>query len=331
MASIASQVAQLQRETSPGTAETDAMMRPLSLKLTPGMTGTGGNGFRSAGAAVTTAYELGDLWSAWTVEGVQDFNAIGLIASCVFGPPVTTPVDGATGAYKHVFTPKSFGADELVAYTAQYGDDDVAFQAAMLVFQTLGITVERGNLSLSSSAISRLFDENATLADTGVTDIPAVLIPSNGYNVFADDTWAALGTNKMLACYRAELTTPDKYTPDAPINSAIDGFETLVANAEGDFTSNWSFGVNATAKAMISSFKNRAKKFIRLAVDGPIITGATRHSLQYDTCTQLTNVGTITTAPGSSTQVIPFDGQLIYDDVSGKFAELTITNTVASY
>lgn len=331
MASIAIQVAHLQRETAPGTPETDAMLRPLSLKLTPGMTGTGGSGFRSAGAAVMTAYEIGDLWSAWAVEGVQDFNALGFILACVFGPPVTNPVSGSTGAYEHVFTPKGFGADDLVSYTAQYGDDDIAFQAAMMVFQSLGLTIERGNLSLSSNAISRLFDENATLATTGVTDVPAVLIPSTGYNVFADDTWAALGTNKMLACYRAEVTTPDKYTPDAPINSAIDGFESLVANAEGDFTSNWTFGVNAAAKALITTFKNRAKKFIRLAAEGPIITGSTRYSVKYDTCTQLTNVGQFTTAPGSSVHVVPFDGQMIYDDVSGKFAEVTLVNTVASY
>lgn len=331
MASIATQVAQMQRETAPGTPETDAMLRPLSLKLTPGMTGTGGSGFRSAGAAVTTAYELGDLWTAWGVEGVQDFNALGLILASVFGPPETTPVSGSEGAYTHVFTPQAFGADELVTYTAQYGDDDIAFQAAMMVFQSLGLTIERGNLSLASSAISRLFDENATLADTGVTDVPAVLIPSTGYNVYADDTWAALGTTKMLACYRAEVTTPDKYTPDAPINSEIDGFESLVANADGDFTSNWTLGVNAAGKAMIGTFKNRAKKFIRLAVDGPIITGSTRYSLKYDNCTQLTNVGQFTTAPGSSTHVVPFDGQMIYDPVSQKFAEVTLVNTVASY
>lgn len=331
MASIATQVAQLQRETSPGTPETDAMLRPLSLKLTPGMAGSGGSGFRSAGAAVMTAYEIGDLWTTWAVDGVQDFNALGLIAACVFGPPVTTPVSGSTGAYSHVFTPKSFGADTLVSYTAQYGDTSIAFEAAMLVFQALGLTIERGNLSLASSAISRLFDEGATLATTGVTDVPAVLIPSTGYNVFVDDTWAALGTTQMLACYRAEVTTPDKYTPDAPINSNINGFETLVANAEGDFTSNWTFGVNPVSAALIDSFKKSVKKFIRLAVDGPVITGSTRYSLKYDTCTQLTNVGTVTTAPGSSVQVLPFDGQLIYDEVSEKFLQLTIVNTVAAY
>lgn len=329
--SIGSQVAQLQRETVPGVAETDAMVRPMGLKLTPGVNTEGGTAFRATGFTVPTAYMDGDMWSTWAVEGIQDFNSLGLVAASVFGAPVTTPVAEAPGAYRHVFTPPSSGAADLVSYTAQYGDDVMAFEAAMLVFQALTIGVERGNLTLSSNAISRLFDENATLATTGVTDMPAISIPPTGYNVYADDTWAALGTTKMLACYRAEVGAPDKYTPDAPINSEIAGFESLVQNVEIDYSSNWTFGLDAVAKALITTFKTGAVKFLRLAADGPIIGGTTRYGIILDTCTRITSLGSIGQAPGSPTIVLPFDGTLMHDPVSNKFAELTLINTTASY
>ena len=330
--SMTNQVAQLQKEVTPGTAVTNAMSRPLSLKLVPSYHVEGGESINAAGYKVPTAYMIGDVWSTWNVEGIQDFNALGLIAASVFGPPVTTPVGGSSGAYTHVFTPDPDAADTLVTYTAQFGDTVKALQASMFAFQSLGLSIQRGQLGLTSSAISRKVDKNATLATTGVTTLSPVPVPSRGYNVYADDTWATLGTTKLLACYNADISNPDKFVPDAPINSAIDGFESLMEAQDMDYTANFTVGFDAAGAGLIDSFENESMKFFRVKAEGPtILATVTKYSVSYDIATRITSVGELTTAPNSPTLVLPLEGKMILDPVSGFYQKLTIVNTVASY
>lgn len=329
--SMTNQVAQLQRETVPGTAETDAMQRVMSLKLIPSYNVSGGESFTAAGSSVATSYQIGDVWSTWSVDGVQDFNALGLIATSLFGPPTTTPVVGAVGAYEHVWEPDPFEAAVLASYTAQFGDSVMAMQAAMFVFQSFGLTIQRGTLGLTSNAISRKVDKSASLASTGVTNLPAVPVPSRGYDVYADDTWAALGTTKLLACYSAEITNPDKYQPDAPINSQIDGFESLMEAQDRELTTNFTVGFDAAGSDLIDSFENEAHKFFRVEASGPLIVATTTYKITYDVASRLTGVGELTTAPNSPTLVLPLEGQSILDPVSNKFMRISLVNTVASY
>jgi hypothetical protein len=112
--------------------------------------------------------------------------------------------------------------------------------------------------------LSRDYTTGATLATTGVTTVPAIPIPPRAYDVWADDTWAGIGTTKLLACYRMNLNLGDKYDPDAPINSALTSFESVLEKEDQDYGSDASFGFDAAAVGLINSFKNGAKKYFRV-------------------------------------------------------------------
>lgn len=329
--SMTNQVAQLQKEVTPGTPLVTAMKRLQGIKLMPGYNVDGSKGFKSSGYKVNTSYQIGDIWSVWTVDGIQDFNALGYVLASYFGPPVTTTPTGATTARQHVFTPNAAAVDALVTYTAQWGDSIKAFQASYFAFQNLTLGIERGNLSFGSGGISRKQDKTATLATTGVTSVTSVPIPQRGYDVYADDTWLTLGTTKLLAAYSAEITNPDKFVPDRPINSQVDGFETLMEADDMDFTGKLTVGFDATGAALVDSFENEALKFFRFAVDGPIIETTVRYGLKYDIAARLSNVGEVTSAPNSPTVVLPFDLSMIADPVSQKFQTVTLVNTVSAY
>jgi len=328
--SMTSQVAQIQKETTPGTAVTAAMKRLMGVRLTPAYNVDGTQENKASGYKVNTSVQIGDVWSTWNVEGIQDFNAIGFILASIFGPPVTTAVEDTTGAYEHVFAPNAAAVDALVTYTAQWGDSVQALQAAYLAFQGLTLGIERGNLSFSSSAISRKVAAQ-TLASAGVTTVPSVPIPSRGYNVFADDTWAGLGDTKLLAAYSGNITNGDKFTPDRPINSAIDGYESLMESDDIEYSGSLTLGFDAVGTAFLSTFDNEAIKYLRFAVDGPIIEGTTPYSLTYDIAARLTNVGELTTAPNSPAVSLPFDFLMVPDPVTGKYQQVTLVNTIASY
>ena len=329
--SMATQIAQLQKEVTQGTPVTDAMMRPLSLRLVPGVNVEGGESFTAAGANAPTAYIPGDEWGTWSVDGVQDYNTLGLIAASTMGSATTTAVVGATGAYEHVFTPAAFGEDDVATYTAQFGDGTIGIQGSQFTFQQLGISVQRGTLGLTSNAISRQLDFDATLATTGVTNIPAVPIHSTKYDVYADDAWDDLGTSKLLACYQFDVTMPDKFVPDAPINSAVNGFESLIVAADRESTVSITLGLDATATDMIGSFRTGALKFFRLEVLGGTIDGTATYKFTRDLAVQITSVGEVAAQSGSNVVTVPLTGTIIIDPTSDKYEELTLVNTVASY
>lgn len=327
------QIAQLQKETVPGTAVTNAMLRPMSMRLRPGVHVEGGSSFTAAGANVPTAYMGGDEWGVWGVEGIQDYNAFGLAAASVLGAPVTTTAaPGPPSAYQHVFSPVGYGADAVASYTAQFGDSVSAIQASQFVFNSLGLNIQRGNLSLTSSALSRKLQFGSTLATVGVTNVPAVPVHPTSYNVYADDTWATLGTTKMLACYEFGITNPDKFVPDSPINSAIDGFESLMVADGREFTVNISLALDAASVGVVNNnFRQGAMKFFRIETEGAVITGAEKYRLTYDLAVLITGVGEVTAQSNGNVATLPLTGQLLLDPVSNKYQQLTLVNTVASY
>lgn len=333
MVSMVNQIFQLQKETVSGTAITSAMIRPASLKATPGYATGDASIFKASGYKVGTAPILGSRTGTWNIEGVQDFNALGLVAASVFGPPVTTTPGGGTTSKQHVFTPLANAADAMRTYTAQWGAASPAktVQATYFVFQSLALQIAYGKLGITSGAISRELDETATLVTAGTTVMPAQIIPPVGYDVYIDDTWAALGTTKALSVYDLSVTAPDKYVMDQPINSTTNGFASLIESDSLAYAVSAQVGFDASGVALVGAWRQGTLKYIRIKVTGPIIEGAIPYSLIYDFCVVLNKADTFTAASGGPVVVIPFSGEMIADPVTGNFAKLTLVNLITAY
>lgn len=331
MVSMTNQVFLLQPEVTPGTPLTAAMKRVLAMKATPGPDVQGGESFTPSGHKVPTVYLPGVRTAKWSFDLIQCFNAIGYPAKSVLGTPVTTTPVGGTTAKQHVFTPQAAAADAKNAFTAQWGEaGQGAVQGSFMVFQELSPSVEYGKLGINTSAISRDLDFTVSLATTGVTDVPVVPMNPLGYDIYIDDTWANLGTTKALACYKFEATNPTKYTLDQPINSATNGFAGISEAEEIDYGVSFSLGFDAAGRAMAAKWKSGDVIFLRMEVKGPNIETTIDHKLTWDFAVLLTKVGDFTTASGSVV-VMPFEGIMIKDAVSGFFEKLTIINKLASY
>lgn len=333
--SMTNQIFQLQKETTPGTPLVAAMRRLMGITARPAVANSGGESFKASGYKATTAHMIGDLTGEWSVSGIQDFNALGYVLASLYGPPVTTtPTSGATpatNARQHVFTMTPAAAEPLVAYTAQWGDTTRAIQGNHFLFNSLELSIQRRELSFGSSAISRKPDKGATLATTGTAVVPSQPIPPRSYNVYSDNTWAGLGTTKLLAAYKVDINYGDKYGLDAPINSSVLGFESVVENDDIDLSGSLQVGFDATGAALWDTFENEAIKFIRVAVDGPIIEAAIPYSFKFDRANRLANVGEPTEAPDSQVVTLEFDTEAIVDPVSGNVDRITLVNAITSY
>lgn len=331
--SIAGQKTLIQRETTPGTAAVNAMLQLEALRMRPAFEGDA-EIFKGLTGKVGSAVLLPDLRGTWGATAVQCFNAIGHVAaSRIDGTPTTTQPDAvnAPSAYQHVFELNPDGEDTKATYTSQYGDATQAMQATYGVFQSLGIDVVRGQLGFTTGFMSREPATGATLATVGVTTVPAVPIPPRGYDVFADDLWADLGTTKLLECYRMNANLGDKFQPDAPINSAISSYESAMEAEDQPVTFEATFGFAAAAVGLISTFKAGSRKFFRLAVTGPIIEDTVAYSLELDWAAFLTGVGEITTAQNSPAVAVPMTMELGRDSLAANSLRLTLVNTVVAY
>lgn len=331
MASMQQQKFYLQRETVPGVASLDAMRDYAALKTMPSFNDEN-EVFRRRGsrglAANTSLMESATV----SVESPQCFNGITPVLASVLGLPVTTQpaVTTAPTAFEHVFTLTGRGERAPVTFTGQWGDSDNALQLLYLVFQSLNFGVQRSSLTFETSAIAREPDETATLVTTGITTIPAKPIPSRAYDVFMDDTEAAYGTTKMLKCYDLNVSIGDIWAMDTPINSAIASFDTLVENEDIEYTGAAQLGFNATARALIATFKAGTPKYVRIAATGPIIEGTTPYSIAFDFPIIITTRGEIGTAPNSPTVVLPFNYELTPDPSSDALITARVVNALAT-
>jgi hypothetical protein len=291
-----------------------------------------GDSFRSAGFRGTTARVKTDEYGDHTVDAPQDFNGLLPVAASVLGAPVTTQPDvtGAPTAYEHVLTLTGSGEVAPVTYTAISGNDDYAFEMNYLVFNTLDFGVQRSSLTFGTSAISRTPTEAVAIPATGVTQVSAVPVPSRNYDVYIDDTWAALGTTKYLSAYDVSAGVGATWGMDSPINSEIISFESLMENLDTDYSGEMSVGLKPANAVLFDSFTNDTQKFVRIAADGPVIAGTTRYRIQLDFSIIVTARGAVGDAPNSSTKILPFSYEFSPDNISGNLIELTIVNTVPS-
>lgn len=322
--SIVNQGFLIQRETTPGVAKTDAMQRYLGIKGTVGWDVTEET-FRAAGYKANTGKNILTEMGTADLEVIQDYNAMLPLLTGVFGQPVTTELD--TGAYEHVFTINPKAADDLVTYTAMWGDASHALQATALAFHGLTIGVQRTSLSLSANAILRAPQTGVSLPTTGVTEVPFVPVRAQTYDVYLDNTYANIGTSKLLALYNTEVNFGDKYAPDWVVNSALESYSELMEQENIDYTQNLTVGFDSTAEGMIDAALDGNLKFVRVASTGPTINGTDNYSLQVDTCVSL-RPASVGSSPISPATVVNFEGNLMVDGESGFLAAVTLVNSI---
>lgn len=321
----------LQREATPGVPLTTAMQRVLSIHAMPGWT-VNSKEFLASGQKVVTANILESQMGTLPVETIQDFNGALWTLCGGFGAPVSTLHTSGTLAHDHTFTLNAGAADPFVSFTAMWGDTTtgLVLQTPYLVFNELGLTVQRGGLAIKSAAISQVPLTGFSLPTTGITQVPAKPISGLVWDVYADDTWAALGTTKLLACYHGEINFGTKYVPDYVINSAQPSFSSLMESDKPTFTGKLTVGLDAAAIGLVSSFTNGALKFFRFKATGPLIETTIPYTLTIDFCAIVKNPGAVAAAPNSPAVTLPFDLLITPDAVSGNTAQAVLTNGITA-
>lgn len=327
--SLTNQITLLQRETTPGVAAVNAMKRLSAIGMTPGWN-VSQQDFTAQGYKLPTVIQETDQSGVWAVDGVQDYNHLGLVAASRIAMPVTTTPSGGTLSRQHVFSLVPNAEDTKATYSAQFGDTSRAVQGVYGVFQSLGINIQRGQLSFDSSFISRTPSVISSVATSGVTTMAASPTSPKQFDIWADDTWAGLGGTQLLAAYEGGIDLGDKFAMDSPINSANASYESVIEADGQSYDGTLRVGFDTTATGLITTWGNAALKFLRIKALGPIIEGAIRYSFQLDLAAQIRNPGNIERF-GNGVMTLPFDFSIVPDPTSSNALVLTLVNTVTAY
>lgn len=327
--SIVNQQTLLKKETTAGTANVTAMNRLTAIGLVPGFV-VGTNDFKAQGYKMPTVIQETDESGAWDVTGVQDFNHLGFVLASRLATPTTTTPAGGTLSRQHVFAVVANAEDTKATYTAQFGDASRGLQGVYGVFQSLGINIQRGQLGFTSGFVSRTPSVLSAIASVGIVTVPAAPTASRQFDVWADDTWAGLGTTQLLAAYEGNIDLGDKFAMDEPLNSANVSYESVIEAQDQTYGGSLRVGFDATAIGLITTWQNAALKFLRLKATGPIIEAAIRYSFQLDLCVQIRNPGKIEPF-ANGTLTLPFDFAIVPDPTTGNSITATLVNTMTAY
>lgn len=160
-------------------------------------------------------------------------------------------------------------------------------------------------------------------ADT-VTDVPAVPMFPLHFSLYMDDSWAALGTTKLVQTFDMDFSFGEKFERTKPINRLRDS-DSYVEMADQEHELTLAFAIDATEKALIAKIRAGGMKFIRIEAIGPIIEGAIPYSFQLDLATFIKEAAAADEL--DSIYVREFTFGVGRDAVSGNAVAATVVNT----
>lgn len=332
------QVQQIGKETTPGTAVA-ATRRLGSMSISPGVSAET-EMFRPGGLKYATVQALNQEWAEGDVDGQPTYDEVMVPLGSLCGAPTTSQImDSATptGAYQHVFDPKSDVADVPVTWTFEQGDAVQAERMAHMLFTEFSLELSRSEVSMGGSVLARAIQTGFTL--TNGLAIPAALNPilPGHFSLYTATTGALLGTTQaqLLRVISANPSLGDKYAPAWFVNAAQPSFETVVETADGP-TADMGMTVEADANgmALLARLRDGATVFLRLeAKGGPNIYNAgTQLNLQrrfcWDMAIKAREVDTWSDEDGI--YAIPYTFQMVHDATWGRAQRITVVNTVTA-
>ena len=340
--STANQVVQIGKETVAGTP-VPATRRLGSVKLTPKAEAETSD-FRPSGSKYVTVVAENKAWTSLKAEGQPTYEEIIYPLASVFTAPVSTQImAGATptGAYKHVFSPKSEGADAPVSYTVEAGDSQAAHQAALGLFTDFGLDISREEVSLEGEMIATRLVSKALTAGLSVSQSLTPILPGQ-VCVYLADTHTDLGKTtgtgvRLTNVVSAKPSVGKRFSPTWFLNCQADSFTGFVENAEPDYEVEFLAEADAEGLKWLDRLKVGSTVFLRIEATGPVIATKTQFTgltadvpnlLTWDFAVKVSDPGDFSDEDG--VYAIGPTLTVVHDPVWGRASQITVQNRTAS-
>lgn len=335
--STAAQIQQIGKETTAGTAVA-ATRRLGSLEITPSINAEV-EAFRPRGLKFATVLAPNREWAEIDLSGTPTYEeVIYPLSGAVDVATVSQIMDGATptGVYEWIFTPDSQAADAPVTFTLENGED-VAGQAeqfAHVLFTEFGLDISRASVEVSGSGFARkattAFDmTNGLAAQTALNPI----MPGQ-FSVYADATFAAIGTTRLGRVISAAPSIGSRYVPSWFVDSSQGSFTTFVENGDGaESVLDLTVEADTNGMAWLTRLRNATTYYVRIEAVGPVFYNAGVQPnlaalFQWDMAVKPENVEAWTDEDGI--YAIPFSLRPVHDSTAGFAHRIKVRNKVSA-
>lgn len=310
-------------ETNEGVAvPANRRFQSTTLALSPNIET---NAFRPSGYRVPTQITPGKDFTEGKISGVATFTELVYLLAGSLG--YTAPVQiGTSGAYTWSFPLAVSASTAIKTYTVEWGQPGAggARRCTGVHFPEVALDFSRSAVEVSGTARGQQTVTGQTLT-AAPTAIPAVLALPGQFRVYLDDSWAALGSSKMLDVFSASLDIADLFAPWWTLNNAVPSYAARV-DSEPKIDVALRLAANATGYAYLDTLRAGGTKFIRIEALGPNIATGTDYTLQVDVAAKYNGAASEDDEDGALVLEPPMT--VVADEVSGNALIVTVVNTL---
>jgi hypothetical protein len=316
------QTVQIGVEATPGTAVA-ADKKLQSLTIGPAVK-VETNKYRASGYKFPSLVVPGKEFVTAKLGGVITYSELiyPLASVLAYAAPVQ---QGATSAYLWTFAPDTDAADTVKTFTVEQGSTERAHRFPHGLVTGLELMFSRSGCEISGGEmIGAALEDNVamTVAPTAIELVP--VIPTQ-VDVYLADTQAGLaGATALARAISAGWKVNDRFGPVFPLATQFGtGFATTV-EIEPAGQCSLKMEADAEGMALLSTLRQGATKFMRIAATGGLIEGTEYYSLQIDTALKVEDVAEFSDEDGLF--AIEWTFSWVHDATWGKATEVQVEN-----
>ena len=237
-----------------------------------------------------------------------------------------------TGVSTWVWDWSPTSIETVASYTVEQGDSATrAHEITGGIFTGFNFTVSRGAApTVGGTLLGGAFVDGITPtpALTSMTPIP---VAPGQIDVYADATWAGIGTTKLLRVFEAGFNVSNMWGPLWALNSTLTSFAAIM-QMKPEITMTLTVEADSAGMAFLASnWRTNTPTFLQIKATGDTIEGGTPttdHSLEIDMAGVVAGPPTFGETDGARTAQWTFN--CIADGTSSKALRITLVNGVAS-
>lgn len=250
--------------TTPG-GGASKLLSTLMLGLDPHIEG---NAYAAAGHWADDIWVPSYDYSDLTADGPMTYDEMAYVLAMHYGQPtITTPV-GATLARKLAWAPPVSGIVDPTSLYVQKGNSVRAADATFGVLGDFGFEATRKELKLNGcKGFAHNFDDGISMtASPTKLGGPNPILPVH-WNAYLDTTAAAIGTTKLVRCYKVAYKSTGAHTPNWPGDRSQQSYATIV-NKKPTMELTLELMADATAGALYAQTRAAQKAYVRFECIG---------------------------------------------------------------
>ncbi len=307
-------------ETTSGTAvAADKKLLACSIVPNPKVEA---EAFKASGNKYSSFVTLNKEWAEASIEGKLTYNEILYLLASLLSAP--TPVQqGITTAYKWTFTSATSGEDAGKTFTLEQGDANTAWRSVGMRVSGLELTFNRGEVSLSGTAIGKLLETGITLTASPTSMAALPVLPEHVKFYLADMQTGLASATALERGFSLVWSLTDKVTQAWPV-----GQDSIVVEGAPTAEVKLKLATDSTGMGLIAAMRAGSTKWIRVKTEGAVIESPYKQTFQLDFPVQIKDVSDFSDEDGL--YLVEFGLEMIHDATWGKAFQIDVITDVQS-